>query len=129
MIRPAALALALVPGAANADLAPFALEGSKGQVLVPGSDIATAEPSFDHSGNPSVLVTLQPAYDAQVLEFSLAHIGETIRVLVCGDIVLEPKLMSELYRATFIITVDSADTATRLALQLRGASCDPQPTS
>jgi preprotein translocase subunit SecD len=127
LIRAAALVLALVPWPARADLVPFALEGSKGQVLVPGPDIASAEPGFDQSGNPSVNVTLKPAFDGQVRAFSLDHVGETIRVLICGDIVLEPRLMTQLDRASFVVTVESVETATRLALLLQRGSCDPKP--
>lgn len=123
------LALAVLPWPARAEVFPFALKGSKGELLVPGAGILAAEATFDSYGSPAVEVELVPGLDAKVQAFTSAHTGEVIRVLICGDTVLEPRLMTELVRGQFLITVKTPETATGLALTLRRGSCNPVPSS
>jgi preprotein translocase subunit SecD len=114
---------------AFADAPVLSIEAGRDVLAVAASDIEMVEPSFDTMGKPAVSVRLNPSLDPQMAAFTAGHIGETLRVFVCGELVLEPTLQSQLHTAAFVISVATAEEATAMALRLREDRCGPVPTS
>lgn len=119
----------LLAGPACADTPAFSIGFESGGtfdgVEARGADVEQAVPTFDGSANPSVRVRLATRFDPLIAKLTSGHVGETAVVRICGEIVSEPRLMSPIHTADFIITTKSSDEAARLAVRIASPDCEP----
>jgi preprotein translocase subunit SecD len=125
-MRWAALCLFLAsPAVAEPALISFDFEDQS--ILATGDDIELAEQTFDQIGKPALTVQLHSGLDLRFAAISKKNIGKVMTLRICGEVIIEPVLQSQLLTANFIITMDSVEEATALAALLKTATCPDQP--
>ncbi|HMS96598.1 MAG TPA: hypothetical protein PKA03_15535 [Tabrizicola sp.] len=105
--------------------------------LIFGTDRLTAVPEdihsvrrVDKSGRGAALVIrLVPGFDTQMRALTLAHVGETGQLLICGTLAVEPYLNQPIYEAVFIISDTDIDRIDQLQALLTGPNCTDNPVS
>jgi preprotein translocase subunit SecD len=128
-----AAALILAAGAALADEPIVAFEFRDGTtvngVYASGADLELAETTFDMNMRPAVSIRLNASFDAAFAALTARNVGRRGQISVCGKVVSEPMLQSELSTARFIVSGLTMEEANMLAAQLQTRSCDPTPSS
>lgn len=128
-MRRLAPALALIASPALADQPQISLVFGPDQLSARGEDIRSVR-RIDEKGLGSALVIqLAPAFDPQMRAFTQGHVGETGKLLICGQIVLEPHLHAPIPEASFVISDTDPARIDRLQSLLAAPDCDPQPSS
>ncbi|MBL9046031.1 MAG: hypothetical protein JNK34_01785 [Tabrizicola sp.] len=105
--------------------------------LVFGSDRLTAQPEdirsvrrIDEGDQGSALVIrLAQAFDAQMRVLTLAHVGDTGQILICGTVVVEPYLNQPILEAVFVISDTDPARIDQLQALLTGPRCTNTPES
>jgi hypothetical protein len=92
-------------------------------------DIRSVRRVDEGSRGSALVIRLSPAFDAQMLAITAAHVGETGTLLICGETVLEPVLHSAIAQATFVISDTDPARIDRLQARLEGAACGDAPES
>lgn len=132
MIRALALILTVIgcPAVAGSHVLAIEFDGPDGVDAIYASvDDLRATVTTDPGGAAAVSVRLHATYDDRFTDLTSRHVGEVGRIIVCGDIVNEPRLMSPLYQASFIITgVGTNQEAKAMVATLNGAGCDANPS-
>jgi preprotein translocase subunit SecD len=133
LIRALAFCAALIagPAAAESPVLAFEFDGDKGvEGISVTADELTAEVTSDYNGAPAVSVRLQPHYDQRFAALTQRHVGKTGRIRVCGKVVSEPMLVSEIFEASFVITGSfTVAEAEALVVELKGGGCGAKPGS
>ncbi|MFO1202355.1 MAG: hypothetical protein U1E58_06925 [Tabrizicola sp.] len=128
-MRRLVLPLVLLSGPAFADQPQISLVFGPDQLSARGEDIRSVR-RIDEKGIGSALVIqLAPAFDSQMRAFSSGHVGETGKLLICGQMVLEPHLHAPIPDASFVISDTDPSRIDRLQALLAAPDCDPQPSS
>lgn len=134
ILRPVlAATLILLAGASAAEEPVVAFEIREGAtvngVYANGADLELVEATFDMNGMPAVSIRLNDSFDAAFAALTARNVGRQGQISVCGTVVSEPVLQTELPKAEFIVTGLSMEEAKELAAQLQTRSCDPKPSS
>ena len=119
----------LLTGPAFADPVLISIDFPTESITAAGADIALIERILDMNGNPALRVRLHPSFDARFAEITQENIGEVIAIRVCGEIVVEPFLHTQLPKADVILTVRTAAEVNRLDEILTTMTCPGQPVS
>lgn len=128
-MRRLALILPLLASPVQADTSQISLVFGSDRLSASGEDIRSLR-RIDEKGLGSALVIqLAPAFDAQMVAFTSAHVGETGALLVCGETVVEPHIHAPIPEATFIISDTDPARIDRLEILLSAPACDPVPGS
>lgn len=128
-MRRLALILPLLANPVQADTSQISLVFGSDRLSASGEDIRSLR-RIDEKGLGSALVIqLAPAFDAQMVAFTSAHVGETGALLVCGETVVEPHIHAPIPEATFIISDTDPARIDRLEILLSAPACDPVPGS
>ncbi|MBP9182691.1 MAG: hypothetical protein KBF78_06145 [Fuscovulum sp.] len=120
-------ALALMAGAAGAETPLVSVIAGTDAVHARAGDVDLAEATLDLSGNPALRVRLDPRLDATFARLTSAHVGEVIRILICGQVRSEPMLLTEISRAEFMVAGVTSAEARDLAARLTADNCDSVP--
>ena len=85
------------------------------QVIGFAADQIVSAESFTLEGRFGVEVHLAPVLDAPLRDLARGRKGHWLRVLLCGQRVINGKLQHELEKASFIVTAQSAEKAAEIA--------------
>lgn len=129
MIRALTAALALLAGPALAQApAILSIEFGSDRMDVAPAQILTVELQNDY-GVPYVLVTLDGALRGEITTLTQAHVGQTGRIRVCGQVVSEPTLQSAILAPAFVISTDDITELRKLAAILQAKTCTQDASS
>lgn len=128
-MRRLALILVLLAAPAQAEAPRISLVFSSDTLTAQGSDIQSLRRVDQGTAGSALVIRLSPAFDAQMLAFTQAHVGETGTLMICGETVLEPYLNSAIAEATFVISDTDPSHIDRLQALLNGPTCDDVPGS
>jgi len=68
-------------------------------------DVRSASVGFDDAtGQPALKISLSPDGAKAFGDFTVEHVGEVIDILVAGDVVTSPKLMSPIHSDWILVT-------------------------
>jgi hypothetical protein len=105
--------------------------------LVFGSDALNAQAEdirsvrrIDEGTTGSALVIrLAGSFDRQMSALTVAHVGETGQLLICGEVAVEPFLNSPIGEAMFVISDTDIARIDHLQALLTGPRCGEAPES
>ncbi|MCU0828070.1 MAG: hypothetical protein MUE52_11840 [Tabrizicola sp.] len=105
--------------------------------LVFGADSLTAQPEDiqsvrridDGARGSALVIRLAATMTRQMTALTLAHVGETGQLLICGELAVEPYLDRAITDATFILSDTDIARIDQLQALLTGPSCDLIPDS
>ena len=117
----------LMTGPAFADPALISFDFATTRITATGAGIELVEQTLDMNGNPALLVRLRPAFDALFAESTEENVGKVMTIRICGEIVVEPLLQTQLPRAEVMLTVRTAAEVNRLGGILTTKTCPDQP--
>lgn len=95
------LLFAAVPGA-RAEDAPLMIEGPESTMDIFPGDVASVTLG-ELSGQPVVLVQLEPAVQAELADLATGHIGQEVVFRFCGAELARPRLRSALDEGRFTL--------------------------
>lgn len=75
----------------------------------------------------ALFIRLSPGLDAAMLALTSAHVGDTGRLMICAETVVEPVLQAPIPQALFVIADTDAARIDRLQALLEGPACDVVP--
>jgi hypothetical protein len=105
--------------------------------LVFGPDALNAAPEDIHSvrridegdRGSALVIRLSGSFDRLMSDLTAAHVGETGKLLICNELVVEPYLNSPIYVAQFVISDTDIARVDRLQALLTGPRCAVVPDS
>jgi hypothetical protein len=105
--------------------------------LVFGPDSLTAQPEDiqsvrridDGARGSALVIRLTTSLTRQMTALTLAHVGETGQLLICGELAVEPYLDRAITDATFILSDTDIARIDHLQALLTGPSCGLVPDS
>lgn len=102
--------------------------------LVFGSDTLEAQAAdilstrrVDEARGSALFIRLSPGFDAAMLALTSAHVGDTGRLMICAETVVEPVLQAPIHQALFVITDADPARIDRLQALLDGPACAEVP--
>ncbi|WP_374434352.1 hypothetical protein [Tabrizicola sp.] len=81
----------------------------------------------DDDRGSTLSIRLSPALDAAMLALTTAHVGETGRLMICAEVVIEPVLFAPIDRAIFQISDADPARIDHLQALLASPSCPGPP--
>jgi preprotein translocase subunit SecD len=88
------------------------------------ADVQDAQPSFDANANPAVMVRLAPDAARAFALMTSRHVGESMDVIVCGQVLLSPRIMSPIEGGQIQISgALDVQQVTKLAIVIRTGGC------
>lgn len=82
---------------------------------------------IDEARGSALFIRLSPAFDAAMLALTSAHVGDTGRLMICAETVVEPVLHAPIGEAVFVISDTDTARIDRLEALLAGPSCAEVP--
>lgn len=82
---------------------------------------------LDDARGSALSIRLSPAFDAAMLALTTAHVGDTGRLMICQETVVEPVLFAPVARAVFVISDTDRARIDRLQAMLAGPACAEAP--
>lgn len=128
-MRRLVLALTLFASPALADQPQISLIFGPDQLSARGEDIRSVRRIDEEGLGSALVIQLAPAFDPLMRAFTSGHVGETGKLLICGQMVLEPHLHAPIPAASFVISDTDPARIDRLQALLAAPDCDPQPSS
>jgi hypothetical protein len=102
--------------------------------LVFGTDTLDAQAAdilstrrVDEARGSALFIRLSPGLDAAMLALTSAHVGDTGRLMICAETVVEPVLQAPIPQALFVITDADPARIDRLQALLEGPACAEVP--
>ncbi len=123
------LALALAASAAHAEPPRISLVFGPDALNAQAEDILTLRRVDDGARGSALVIRLSPGFDALMSALTAAHVGETGRLLICGEIVLEPQIHARIAEAAFVLSDTDPARIDRLQALLNGPTCGNAPES
>jgi preprotein translocase subunit SecD len=117
-----ALVAALYACPALAEPAVLCFGEGAGRLEIATSDIAGIAVARQPQG-AAVHITIGTAGTAAIADWTAARFGQEIPVLLCGEVLMRPRLMEAIRGGELMISSDSPATARALAARLRAADC------
>lgn len=77
----------------------------------------------------ALVIRLAGSFDRQMSALTRAHVGETGRLLICGEVAVEPYLNQPIFEAMFVISDKDIARIDRLEALLTGPRCGEAPES
>jgi hypothetical protein len=124
-----AVLLALSPLPAFAEPPHLSLIFGADTLAAQSDDIQSVRRVDEGASGSGLVVRLAPGFNRLMLALTTAHVGETGRLVICGETVLEPQIYSPIAEAVFVITDTDPARIDRLQALLAGTSCSPAPES
>jgi hypothetical protein len=121
--------LALSPTPASAEPPQLSLIFGADTLAAQIDDIRSVRRVDEGASGSGLVVQLAPGFNKLMLALTTAHVGETGRLVICGETVLEPQIYAPIPEAVFVITDTDPARIDRLQALLSGAACDPAPES
>ncbi|WP_103257107.1 hypothetical protein [Tabrizicola aquatica] len=124
-----ALACALVLSASPLRAEPprISLVFGADRLTAQAEDIRSVRRVDEGAQGAALVIRLVAGYDRQMSALTLAHVGETGQLLICGQIVVEPVLDRAIHEAVFVISDTDRARIDRLQALLDGPVCAPIP--
>jgi hypothetical protein len=123
------LALALAASAAQAEPPRISLVFGPDALSAQANDIRAIRRVDRGASGSALVIRLAPGFDALMTALTAAHVGETGRLLICGETVLEPQIHARITRAEFVLSDTDPTRIDRLHALLTGPTCDTAPDS
>ena len=124
---PLPLALALAAGAAQAEPPRISLIFGKDSLTAQAEDILSLRRVDEPDRGSALYIRLAPAFDAAMLALTITHVGDTGRLLICGETVIEPVLHAPIVEAIFVISDTDPARIDALQARLEGPVCADAP--
>lgn len=77
----------------------------------------------------ALVIRLAGSFDRQMSALTRPHVGETGRLLICGEVAVEPYLNQPIFEAMFVISDKDIARIDRLEALLTGPRCGEAPES
>ena len=90
-------------------------------------DVLSTRRVDDPAQGAALYIRLSPGFDAAMLALTSAHVGDTGRLLICGETVVEPVLYAPVAEAVFVISDTDPARIDRLQSLLDGPACAEAP--
>lgn len=87
--------------------------------------VAEAESARDATGMPVVNVMLDKAGREALAQFTAAHVGEVIEILVNDTVVVAPRIMDPILGGTFVISGSFSDSELDALAEVIGTAAAP----
>ena len=123
------LALALTASAARAEPPRISLVFGPDALSAQADDIRAIRRVDRGARGAALVIRLAPGFDALMAALTAAHVGETGRLLICGQTVLEPQIHARIPQAEFVLSDTDPARIDRLYALLTGPTCDTAPES
>ena len=92
-------------------------------------DIQSVRRVDEDERGAALVIRLTQAFDAQMRALTLAHVGETGQILICGTLAVEPYLNQPILDAVFVISDTDPARIDQLQALLTGPRCTDIPES
>lgn len=123
------LALALTASAARAEPPRISLVFGPDALSAQADDIRAIRRVDRGARGAALVIRLAPGFDALMAALTAAHVGETGRLLICGETVLELQIHARIPQAEFVLSDTDPARIDRLHALLTGPTCDTAPES
>ncbi|MFN5998381.1 MAG: hypothetical protein ACK47C_17365 [Paracoccaceae bacterium] len=114
---------------AHAEPARISLVFGPDALTAQAEDIRSVRRVDEGKTGSALIIRLTGSFDRQMAALTTAHVGETGRLLICGEVAVEPLLNSPIYNAVFVISDTDIARIDRLEALLTGVTCDEAPES
>ena len=124
---PARFLLLLLASAAPAlaDVPLLTIAFSAETVTVTQGTPVPAETTLDMNGKPAVFLRLPEPQATAFAKTTERHVGQIIRIGVCGDLLSSPRLLTSMPIGAIVLTGEpTAQAAAQIAARLSSGRCD-----
>jgi hypothetical protein len=125
----ATLVLAVAASIATAETPRISLVFGPDTLNAAPEDIRSIRRVDDGARGSALVIRLAASFDQLMVALTVAHVGETGQLLICGEIAAEPYLAAPIPEAMFVISDTDIARIDHLQALLTGPRCGETPES